>query len=222
MTARPTRIGALVLASTLVLSACSLGSDKDDKKKDKETSGEPTAQGTPDVGDNGMTAWGADLEFGETARVPWAPKQKLKGAVEITVTRVEQVPMKAFEVFKLTDDQKKGSGYYVRATAVNVGNADLGGFALPLWLDDGSDVIYPPVNIPSAFKPCSDRVLPEKFAPGDKAKVCMVFLSGPGQQLRSIALQPAEGIDQIDWTGSLSQPTKPGAKKGKKQKAGKS
>ncbi|WP_235739066.1 hypothetical protein [Nocardioides alcanivorans] len=220
MNSRPARLGAFLLASALVLSACGLGDDKDDSKKEKTSeSAAPTAEGTPAVGDNGFTTWGADLEFGETARVPWSPKQKLKGAVEITLKRVEQAPMKSFEGFKLTAEQKKGTAYYVRAKVENVGNADLSGFTLPVYLDDGSDVIYPPVNIPSSFKPCDNRELPKKFIPGKKAQVCMVFLSAPGTQMKAIALQPAEGIDQIEWTGAVSELGK--AKQGKNKKKAK-
>lgn len=218
MSSRPARLGAFLLASALLLSACGGGGDEDGKKDQEATSSaEPTVSGTPDVGDNGFTAWGADLTIGETARVPWSPKQKLKGAVEITLTRIEQAPMKAFDGFKLTPQQRKGAAYYVQTKVENVGNADLSGFTLPLYLDDGSDVIYPPVNIPSAFEPCAPRVLPEKFLPGKSTKVCMVFLSSPGTQLRAVALQPAEGIDQIEWTGPISEP-KNGKKRGKGKK----
>lgn len=202
------RLGSALLASVLLLTACSGGEDDKEAKKEESSSVEPTASGTPEVEENGFTAWGTGLEYGQTARVPWSPKQKLKGAVEITLTRVEQAPMKAFDGFKLTKAQKKGAAYYVRAKVENVGNADLSGFTLPIYLDDGSDIIYPPVNIPSAFEACEPRVLPKKFLPGKSAKVCMVYLSSPDAQLRAIALQPAEGVAQIEWTGPISEPKK--------------
>ena len=218
MSSPRTRFGALVLASVLALSGCGMGGDGDEAK-DESSDSTPSASGSTTT-DDGFTAWGSELEIGDTARVPWSPKQKTEGAVEVTVTRVEQVPMKAFDAFKLTKQQRKGAAYYVRAKVENIGEENLSGFTLPVYLDDGSDVIYPPVNIPSAFQPCSERVLPKKFTPGKTTRVFMVFLTNPGEQLRAVALQPAEDVQQIDWTGPVSQPgDQQKGKKHKKQKA---
>lgn len=212
MTSALSRFGALLLATALVLAGCSGGGDDKDEKADEGTTV------APETDENGFTAWGAELEFGDAARVPWSPKQKLDGEVEITVTKVEQAPMKAFEGFKLTKQQKKGAAYYVHAKVENLSEENLSGFTLPLYLDDGSETIYPPVTIPAAFDSCAPRTLPEKFKAGKKAKVCMVFLSAPNAQLRAVALQPADGVTQIEWTGALSHPKK-GNKKGDKKKA---
>ncbi len=97
----------------------------------------------------------------------------------------------------------------------NTGTTNLGGFEPPVFLDNGSSILYPAAHI-SGFAPCADRLLPKKFGPKAKpAALCMVFLAPAKTKLRTVALRPDESQEQIDWTGKL---TKPGTAKKKPRK----
>ena len=87
----------------------------------------------------------------------------------------------------------------------NTGEANLGGFEPPVFLDNGSSILYPPAQI-NSFGPCAESELPRKFAAGKSAKLCMVFLAPVNTKLRTVALRPDEAQEQIDWTGKLTRP----------------
>lgn len=205
----------LALALSFSLTACG-GDDEDDKaKSDKETSQAPSTAATSSGDASGMTVWGAELGFGEPARFTWKPRRKIDGVAEVTVTGVRQVTMAEFAGFKLDDAMRKSTPYYVSVKVTNIGDSDLARVELPLFLDNGSDVLHPPANITGKFKPCGNRVLPDEFQPNASADLCLVFLAGEGTSLRAVALQTSDSPQSITWTGEVEQPAKRDKKKGK-------
>lgn len=205
------RLASLSLVAALALSGCG-GDEKGDKKDDSSKA--PSSSSAPSsAADDGLTDPGTSLELGEPATFTWQATAKVTGEAEVTVTRIDKASLKAFSGFKLSKEMKKSTPYYVNLTVKNTGKLGLGGFEPPVFLDNGSSILYPAAHI-NGFPPCSTRTLPEKFPTGKKAKLCMVFLAPAKSKLRTIALRPDESLEQIDWTGEL---TKPGqSKKGKK------
>ena len=124
--------------------------------------------------------------------------------------------MKDFAGFQLNPAVKASTPYYVQIAVENLGESDLSGVGLPVYLDNGSDVLIPAAAINSAFKPCPSRPLPAKFVKGQKANLCLVFLAPQGTSLKVIALRPSEAQEPITWTGAITNPVPPKkpAKKG--------
>ncbi|MFS3128809.1 hypothetical protein ACLM5J_10440 [Nocardioides sp. Bht2] len=210
---------ALVLSFSLV--ACG-GDDKEKKAEPKAETSQPSATdgATPTQDASGMTVWGATLAFGDAARFTWKPRRKIDGVVEVAVSSVKQVTMDQFSGFKLDDAMRKSTPYFVTVKATNIGDSDLGGIELPLFLDNGSDVLHPPANIAGKFKPCGNSALPDEFQPNATADLCLVFLAVPETSMRAVALQTTESPQPITWTGAIEKPAKKG-KKGAKKKGAK-
>ncbi|KRF15461.1 hypothetical protein ASG90_12265 [Nocardioides sp. Soil797] len=211
MKSRLSPLVALALASALALAGC--GGDDGGDKKDEGSQSTSGSSSTSEP-DDGLTEPGSSLELGEPATFLWQPTKKVEGEAEIAVTRIDKASLKAFSGFKLSDEMKKSTPYYVHLEVTNTGDVGLGGFEPPVFLDNGSSVLYPAAHI-SGFAPCADRALPAKFKPGKKAELCMVFLAPAKTELETVALRPDESLEQIDWSGDF---TKPGEKVGKKSK----
>ena len=120
--------------------------------------------------------------------------------------------MKDFAAFKLDKAMKASTPYYVHVKVKNNAATNLSGVELPIFLDNGSDVLFPSARITSSFKPCPSQPLPEKFTKGKKADLCLVFLAAPKTKLEAIAMRPTEQTEPITWTGKITKPA--AAKKG--------
>lgn len=216
MTSRAFRFLALILAGALALGACGGGDDGDgdDGASDPSAS---ESQGDQD----GTTDAGSSLEFGDSATLTWKPKENLEGQVEVTVKRAVQATMKDFSAFKLDASMRKSTPYYVKVGVENTGETDLSGLSLPLFLDNGTDVLFPPAKINSSFSPCPSRPLPKKFVNGKTANLCLVFLANEGTELQSISMRADETEPTVDWTGEVTDPNAAKkSKQGKKNKKG--
>ena len=96
---------------------------------------------------------------------------------KLSVDKLTQVPIQTFAGFQLNDAMRRSTPYYVNVTIENTGNTDLAGTLPPLYLDNGTDVLHPPADITSAFKPCPSRPLPEKFTEASFASRSSVRLT---------------------------------------------
>jgi hypothetical protein len=212
------RLAPVALVAALVLSGCG-GGDGGDSADDNPTSaggagsstatdggststdgGSETAASTPQPGD--------ELVLGETAPLRWDPKESLQGDVDVTVERIDRSTMKDFAAFNLKKDVKASTPYYVHVKVKNNAATDLGGVELPVYLDNGSDVLFPSARIESSFKPCPNRTLPEKFKKGKQADLCLVFLAAKNTKLEAVAMRPTEQTEPITWTGKITRPAK--------------
>ena len=209
------RLSSLSLVAVVALAGCSGG---DNGKTDAKKSASPqtsSSQSRMDESSSGvssepvdpLTEPGSSLELGESARFIWKATAKVTGEAEVSVTRIDKASVKAFSGFKLTDELKKSTPYFVHLKVKNAGKKNLGGFEPPIFLDNGSSILYPAAHI-NNFGPCAKRELPVKFQAGKSAKLCMVFLAPADTKLHTVALRPDESKEQIDWTGKI---TKPGA-----------
>lgn len=217
MSPRSVRLPSVLFAVTLALTAC--GGGGEDAAEGSDSSSSPTAsQSSGDA----TTDPGTSLKFGETATVTWQPKKDLEGTVDVTVQRAVVAPESDFAGFTMDKAMRQSTPYYVTVRAKNTGKTDLGGFELPLFLDNGTDVLFPAAKFASSFKPCDNRELPKKFRAGKSTKLCLVFLAGEGTTLESVSLRADEDEATIDWSGKVTKPGDAqkkgkGAKKGKKK-----
>ncbi|WP_133059031.1 MULTISPECIES: hypothetical protein [unclassified Nocardioides] len=217
---------AALLVTGVLLAGCS-----------SDSGGEPDADASsPMVGTTGatgaspylpvpdgvaLTEPGSQLAVGDHAVVAYQPRQDLVGAFDIQVTALEKTTIKAeFSAWQLSDDQKKSNPFFVRATVENVGDTDLGGRPVPLYIVNDENVLVEATPFASSFDACPSTPLPEKFAPGAKTDVCLVYLAPDHGDLVAVSFRPEETFNPITWTGDVVkyEPPKPDKDKGKKDK----
>jgi hypothetical protein len=204
------RAASVVLVSALVLSGCG-GDDKD--KADEDPTESPTTSTT------GPTEPGTELELGQSATFAWSPNQRLTSTVAVTVTRIDQGPKKDVQAIKVDPPLKDPKLYYVHVRIENQGSVDLGGVSsltLPLYVDDGSDVLMPAADVRLAFTPCPLEKLPAAFGSGAKKSLCLVYVLET-TELQNLSLRASDTAPAITWTGPITEPVKPKTTKKKKK-----
>jgi hypothetical protein len=159
-----------------------------------------------------LTAQGSDLRVGDTATVAWEPRTNVVGVLEVTVTRLEQAPIKDLSAYRLDRVQRKSSLFYVRATMTNVGATNLAAVAVPLYLLDGRNTLIQATPFAAPYRPCPSKPLPKRFATGDRVRVCLVYLVPEQGRLEAVSFRPTQEYDPITWTGEVRtpRPTGPG------------
>ncbi|HEU4812144.1 MAG TPA: hypothetical protein VFT00_08375 [Nocardioides sp.] len=228
-TARHTLRGmaGVSLAAVLALSGCSGGSD-DPASTDSSSTSSPSSSSSAPTSEKPylpvpdgveLTAQGSDLQVGDHAVVAYEPRQKQVGVLDIQVTRLEKTTFKeSFAGWDIDDEKKKTNPYFVRATVKNVGDSDLGGLPVPLYIVDGNNRLVESSTFRSMFKPCPSTPLPDVFKAGDKAAVCLVFLSPDKGDLTAVSFRPTQEFDPITWTGELTSPKAEKPRKNRRKK----
>jgi len=204
-------MASVVLVSALALSGCG-GGDKDKGEDD------PTE--SPSASTTGPTEPGTELELGETATFEWSPNQRLTSNTAVTVTRIDQGPNEDVQAIKVDPPLKNPKLYYVHVTIENQGLADLGGvsaLSLPLYVDDGSDVLMPAADVRLQFTPCPLEKMPTPFGSGAKKELCLVYVL-ESTELQNLSLRASDTAPAITWTGEITEPVKPTPPKKKKKK----
>lgn len=177
--------------------------------------GEPSAGGAasppaettgPSTGtDVVTTAPGSVLELGDTATVAWRPSTEVEGLLGLSVDAVREADPRDFDGLAAAGAGEDTRPYYVDVTVGNVGDTDLGGLAVPLYLHDTSDALGPPWGFEEPFGPCRSRPLPEAFAPGDSMRTCLVYLARAGAAYDEMALVTTPDQEPITWSGDPRQ-----------------
>jgi hypothetical protein len=105
--------------------------------------------------------------------------------------------------FQLDARAKASTPYFVSMLVGNGGDTDLGGRQLPVYAVDSAGRLVPPTGVDQGFEPCPGSLLPAVFAPGDKARSCLIFLVPSGAELESVTFRPPEGVVPITWSGRV-------------------
>ncbi len=217
---------ALGAAAALVLSGCSDTGGPSASSSSPTTSPSVTesagatestaATGSPTPDGVELTDPGSQLAFGDVATVNYRARNQ-QAVLNLNVVSARQGKLKDFVGFDMSDPmQKNASYYYVRVAVRNVGTTDIGGVEVPLWGISGTNTLLPPVKFTSAFKTCPTDPLPDKLAPGDAFRTCLVFLSPNHGSLEGVSYRPLASFDPIEWHGEVQKPelkTKPHKKK---------
>lgn len=215
---------ALGVATTLLLAGCSSGDD--DPEADVETSGgasasEPTSATAeaylPVPEGVELTEPGSELEVGDTAVVAYRPRQNQVGALDIRITRLEQTSIKqSFTAWQLSPAGEKSTPYFVHARIENVGDTDLGGRPVPLYVVNEDDVLLESTPFASTFAPCPSKPFPKRFGPGAKTNACLVYMAPDHGELVAVSFRPEETFNPITWTGEVERYVPPKPEKRKK------
>ena len=193
----------LLLATALScsLAACAGGGDEPAAEPD-----EPSSTSAP-AGVAG-TAPGTELSFGEPATLVWKPTASVTGALELTVESVAEQRQSVFDGWVRDDAMAASRPYFVEVSLTNVGDSDLGGQVVPLWLRDDTGVLGAPWTLGGDFTACQSGPLPDDFAPDEEAEMCLVYLAPDGARIEDMVFEPTEGYDPISWTGEVDEPAR--------------
>jgi hypothetical protein len=208
-----TRVALLGLAMSAVLAVSACSGDDDPSADPSPTPTVPPSASPylPVPEGVELTKPGSQLNVGDHAVVAYEPRQDQVGALDIAVTGLEKTSIEDFSAWQLSDEQKKSTPYYVRATIQNVGDTDLGGRQVPLYVVNEENVLLESTPFASSFQPCPSTPFPEKFGPGDRIKTCLVYLAPNRGELEAVSFRPEESFNPIVWEGEVTryQPPKP-------------
>ncbi|CAN5265946.1 hypothetical protein BH09ACT11_BH09ACT11_11210 [soil metagenome] len=228
------RAAAAALAGLLIaLSACSGGSDA----PDGSSSGSSALPGTPVEGESidtesaypggvptsiSLTDPGSNLGLGDTAKVAFTPRRGSVAVISVKVTKIEHTSFKtSFQGWQLSNVKGK-SPYFVHAKVTNIGKEVIAADALvPLYALDDVNTLVMYSTFGGTFAPCSPGAFPEKFEPGQKANLCLVYLVPDRGTLLAVAFRHDDLFDPITWSGKieeLTSPSSPGTKSGTSEK----
>jgi hypothetical protein len=210
----PLQLAATVLlAGALVLAGCSgSGSSSPAASSDPAGSGATTTTGdgsTPTaskavVQGVRLTADGSSLKVGDTARVSWEPDQKKTGVIAVKVTKLQQVPIKAFADWRLTGPVLKSTPYYVHASVKNLGSSNLSGVPVPLYLLDQDNTLLEASTFRARYDACPSRPFPSSFKQGKRTSVCLVYFAPHHGKLDAVSFRPTQDVAGITWRGPVA------------------
>lgn len=214
---RAGRVPALLVAALLAapaLVACSGGGSGDGSgygapEEPSAASGTPSPEPTsgPEVPEGVTpTEAGTSLSFGEAATLVWTLPGGEVGVVDLRVDAMREVPAKEFAGWLGGEALEHARPYYVDVRVTNVGESDLGGLDVPLYLRDENGTLGPPWAFDGEFEPCPSGPLPPTFAPEDRLRACLVFLAPQRAEVDAMAFTPDADFEPVTWTGKVASP----------------
>ncbi|GAA5118259.1 hypothetical protein GCM10023339_30550 [Alloalcanivorax gelatiniphagus] len=200
-----------VLLLALTLTACTGTTPP----ADQAPSDAPTS---PTAVPASATAPGTALEHGASAVLAWQPARDLAGELELAVEQVAEQRQSVFDGWIRDDAMTAARPYFVTVTLANVGDTDLGGQDVPLYLRDTDGALGALWTLGGDFTACQSGPLPVPFEAGTEAEMCLVYLVPDGGRIRDLVFQPTEGYDPITCTGEVQEPRKPARDAGRTAK----
>jgi hypothetical protein len=215
----------VALAAAVVLAACTAGdgssgsgaptSEAAEEGTTAASGGDATPGSTPSPylpvpAGVELTDPGSELGFGEQATVAWRPsKGDEVGVLNVRVRRVVHADIKALQDWQLDAAARGSSLYYVTMTVANVGDQDLGGQRIPLYVLDGANALVESSAFEKEFKPCPSPALPEGFVTGEKVTVCQAYLVPRRGEVDAVSFRPTVKFNPITWVGKVTGPKAP-------------
>ena len=151
---------------------------------------------------------GTALEHGDPATLVWQPTADLTGVLDATVQHVQERRASVFDGWLAEETMQEARPYFVTVTLTNVGESDLAGQAVPLYLRDELARLGAPWTLGGDFTACQSGPLPSPFEGGASAEMCLVYLVPDGARIEDMVFEPTEGYDPITWTGDVGGPPK--------------
>lgn len=215
--ARRTAAAAVAVLALAALAACSDdSSDASPASAGAGTTGataSPSASPTVSTGSDDylpvpvnvrLTPQGTRLALGDRAYVAYQPKQKVVGVLSVTVTKVESTSFaQTFGGLELSDQVRTTAPYFVRARITNVGETDLGGRPVPLYVVDDENTLVEASSFVAPFKACPSTPFPTTFGPGDSVSTCLVYLVPGKGDVDAVSFRPTQDFDPITWSGTV-------------------
>jgi len=153
-----------------------------------------------------LTAGGEDLGFGDSATVVFEPTQRVGSVLEMQVDKVSEGTLDDFAGFVLDSTVKSSTPYYVEVAVENVGEENVGGFAIPLYGVNETNTLLRASAFTTDFPRCESKALPAKFETDDAFETCLVYLTPDRGMLEAVSFRPTQQFDPITWTGEIEEP----------------
>lgn len=167
--------------------------------------GTGTASGTAAAAVGGLTADGAKLAFGQTARVGYSyGAGATTGPYELTVT-VKKGSISDLSNFSLDAQTKLGVPFYITEVVRNAGKAagHVSGWGGALTVKNAAGDEISSITLLGDFPTCQGNP-PDTLAPGKQFTECDVYVAPAGQSVASVAYQNYDNktLDQttVTWT----------------------
>lgn len=180
-------LGALVAA--LLLAGCGSSTPK------------PKAQVVDGVT---LTLPGTKMVYGQSATVLGRTSTGSSSPLTITVKSIKVVPVSALARYGVPKMKPAVTPYYVFVDVKNAGTHDLGGAAVPLYLQDSRNVLvnYNPIN--GKFAACPSQALPKRFGSGASVSTCLIYLLPQGDAATLVSYRPIQTVEPITWSTSVA------------------
>ncbi len=149
-----------------------------------------------------LTNAGQELDFGGSATVVFEPNQRTGTVLRLTVQQVTEGSIRDLSDFVLDSSVRSSTPYYVDVRVENVGEGQVGGFAVPLYGVAG-DTLLQASAFTTPFERCESEPLPDRFPGGRTFKSCLVYLVPEGERLEAVSFRPSQQVDAITWTGEI-------------------
>ena len=203
-TSRPAaRLVGTATAVLLLSSGCAF----DDQPALDDAVGAPTAspsstvEAPPAVR---LTPMGTQLSLGQTATVVYEGPSRQGTVLGLTPVRARPGSVADFSGFVVDRYTRASTPYYVDVIVTNTGEGRVGGAPVPLWGVDGRNRLLPPAAFAATFEACPSSDLPQRFAPGDRLRTCLVYLSPDHGSLRAVSFRPDQQFRPIVWEVGLA------------------
>lgn len=210
---RPVLATTAALVAALVLAGCGGGATPQAKATQTPANTEtqvPVPDGVT------LTAYGSELKFGDAATVAYAPNDKRKSVLALTVLSAAKGSISDLSGYALEDRTKASTPYYVRVSVKNVGTGDVGRTPIPLFLVDTRNTLISASSFTNTFKKCPSVPLPTTFGPNASMSTCLVFLAPDHGTMTAVSFRAVQANAPILWKGVVKVPA---VKKTKKKKA---
>jgi hypothetical protein len=155
-----------------------------------------------------LTDPGSELGLGEQATLAWRPEQGQVGVLNVKVRKLVRADIKELQNWQLDAAGRGSALYYVTMTVANVGDEDLSGRRLPLYVLDGANDLVEASAFKTDFEPCPSPALPEGFVTGEKVTVCQAYLVPKRGELRAVSFRPTQKFNPITWVGKVTESKK--------------
>ena len=156
-----------------------------------------------------LTDPGSELGVGESAVVAWQPRQGQVGVLRMTVRKMEHADIKALKEWQLDAAGRRSSLYYLTVAVENIGEQDLGGSRIPLYVLDDAHTLVESSSFRTKFAPCPSRAPPDAFEQGAETTACLVYLVPRRGSLQAASFRPTDEFNPITWVGKVTEPKKP-------------
>lgn len=158
-----------------------------------------------------FTKFGSVLAFGQEAGVAYEPNPIHKGVLALSVYSIAEAPWNDFAAYQVSPNIQASTPYYVTVFVKNIGDSDLGGLDIPVWLTDPQGHLIHSSTFTNSFAKCPSLGLPSAFKPTENLTACLVFFVPAPGVVNGAAYRAVSSDGTITWRGPVTSPPTPSA-----------